>query len=74
MAAAPTLPEQLVALDFTSRAVDVLREADEVQLDEASVSIPRAIEFPTEGGLTAHAHFYAPANPEAAAPAETARR
>ncbi len=68
VAASPTLPEQLVALDFTSRAVEILRTADEVQLDESSVSIPRAIEFPTDGGLTAFAHFYAPANPEASAP------
>jgi dipeptidyl aminopeptidase/acylaminoacyl peptidase len=26
------------------------------------VSVPRSIEYPTEGGLTAHAHFYAPAS------------
>jgi dipeptidyl aminopeptidase/acylaminoacyl peptidase len=69
VAASPTLPEQLVALDFTSRAVEVVREADAVRLDEASVSVPRAIEFPTEGGLTAFAHFYPPANADAAGPA-----
>ena len=31
---------------------------------------PRAIEFPTEGGLTAHGHFYPPRNRDYAAPAE----
>jgi dipeptidyl aminopeptidase/acylaminoacyl peptidase len=30
--------------------------------------VPRAIEFPTEGGLTAHALVYAPTNPEHLAP------
>ena len=30
---------------------------------------PRAIEFPTEGGLTAHGHFYPPRNRDYAAPA-----
>ncbi len=30
--------------------------------------MPRAIEFPTEGGLTAHAFFYPPTNPDFEAP------
>ena len=50
---------------WTSRALGSRSWADsgrETRLDEAFVSIPRAIEFPTEGGLTAFAHFYAPAN------------
>ena len=32
-------------------------------VDTAYFSLPRAIEFPTEGGLTAHALFYPPTNP-----------
>ena len=30
--------------------------------------MPEAIEFPTEGGLTAHAFYYAPKNKDYAAP------
>ncbi len=70
VAGSPTMPEQLVSLDFTSRSVEVLRESAELALDASHVSSSRAIAFPTEGGLTAYAHFYPPANPEVIAPAD----
>jgi dipeptidyl aminopeptidase/acylaminoacyl peptidase len=59
---APTIPEQVVQLDFTSRSVDVLRESEPISVDPGYLTVPRPIEFPTEESLTAHAHFYAPAN------------
>jgi dipeptidyl aminopeptidase/acylaminoacyl peptidase len=68
IAGSSSLPEQLVSLDFTSRSVDVLRESATVSLELGYVSQTRPIAFPTEGGLTAYAHFYPPANPEMAAP------
>jgi dipeptidyl aminopeptidase/acylaminoacyl peptidase len=37
-------------------------------VDAAYLSAPEAIEFPTEGGLTAHAWFYRPKNPDFIAP------
>ena len=58
----------MVTIDFGSRAVEVLRESEEIALDPGLLSVPRAIEFPTEGGLTAFAHFYPPGNGEAAGP------
>ena len=64
----PTIPTAVVTVDFGSRAVEVLREAEDVTIDPGSLSGPRAIEFPTEGGLTAWAHFYPPANAGFAAP------
>ena len=64
----PTTPTAVVTIDFGSRAVEVLRESEEISLDPGLLSVPRAIEFPTEGGLTAFAHFYPPANGEAAGP------
>ena len=65
---APTLPSSVVTVDFTSRAVEVLRRSEDVEVDPGSLSTPRTIGFPTEGGLTAYAHFYPPANAEHAAP------
>ena len=38
--------------------------ASSVPVDTAYLSVPEAIEFPTAGGLTAHALFYPPANPD----------
>jgi dipeptidyl aminopeptidase/acylaminoacyl peptidase len=68
IAGAPTLATQLVSIDFTSRAVDVLREAETVAIDPGHLSVSRQIEFPTDGGVTAFAHFYPPVNQDFVAP------
>jgi dipeptidyl aminopeptidase/acylaminoacyl peptidase len=68
IAAGPTIPAQVLHLDFASRGVEVLRESAEVSVDPAYLSVPVPIEFPTEDGLTAYAHYYPPANPSAQAP------
>ena len=68
IAGGPALPEQVVLLDFTSRAVDVLRESASTEVDPAVFSIPRQLEFPTDGGLAAFAHVYPPTNPGFRAP------
>ena len=39
-----------------------------ITVDAEYLSAPRAIEFPTEGGLTAHAFFYPPANKDFTGP------
>ncbi len=65
----PTQPPAIVTIDIDSGATDVLRRSREVDLDAAYVSVAEPIEFPTEGGRTAHAFFYPPTNPDAAAPA-----
>ena len=46
----PTIPMQVVSLDFASRGVEVLRESLSVDIDPSLFSTPRTIEFPTEGG------------------------
>ena len=68
IAGGPTTPDQVVSLDFTSRSIDVLRESDTLPIDTASVSTPIPIEFPTEGGLTAHALHHPPANADFVGP------
>ena len=68
IAGSATRPSDLVWLDFTARSVDVIRTAAEVPVDDAFFSVPEAIDFPTEGGLRAHALFYPPANPDAEGP------
>ena len=51
-------------------AYDVVRRGRPVPIDTAYISRPEAIVFPTEGGLTAHANYYPPANPDFVAPDE----
>ncbi|MEO8475697.1 MAG: prolyl oligopeptidase family serine peptidase [Actinomycetota bacterium] len=65
---AASMPMQVVSLDFVSRGVEVLRESMALDLDPEIFSSPRTIEFPTEGGLTAFAHFYPPHHPGFRAP------
>jgi len=65
---APTLPEHVVSLDLRTRSIEVLRESEALAIDADFVSVAEPIEFPTEGGLTAYALFYAPANPDAVGP------
>lgn len=48
--------------------VERLDEADAFRVDPQDLSVPEAIEFPTEGGKTAHALFYRPRNAQARGP------
>jgi dipeptidyl aminopeptidase/acylaminoacyl peptidase len=67
VAGGPTTPTQVVSLDFSTRAVEVLRESDVVDFDPEYLSVPEPIEFPTTDGQTAFAHYYPPTNPVAVA-------
>jgi len=74
VAGSPTEMSAVVQLDLATRqpasSIDVLRRSSEVTVDPGYISIPRAIEFPTESGLTAHAFFYPPQNRDYVAPAD----
>jgi dipeptidyl aminopeptidase/acylaminoacyl peptidase len=61
-AGSSTLAERVLTLDLESGAQEVVKVANPAHLDPANMSIPKPIEFPTEGGLTAHAIHYPPRN------------
>lgn len=67
-AASPSESTSIVQLDLTTRQVEVLRRSGDVSVEPGYLSQPRAIEFQTEGGLTAHAFFYPPRNRDYVAP------
>src|SRR2546426_12296 len=58
----------IVALDLAARELHVLRQSSSAEIDKAYLSVARAIEFPTERSLTAHAFFYPPSNADYQAP------
>jgi len=58
----------IVRFDLSRRSFETLRLSNNLQVDAAYLSVPRAIEFPTEEGLTAHGFFYAPQNSAYRAP------
>ena len=64
----PTDPTAIVRLDPDSGAWQELRSASDQRLDPEFVSRPEPITFLTTGGGTAHALYYAPTNPDVAAP------
>src|SRR5262249_15589869 len=54
-AGSSTSPAAFVKLELASGRIEMLRRATELSLDEGYLSAAEAIEFPTEGGRTAHA-------------------
>ncbi len=72
LAGSPAEPTSVVQLDtsglspqgrsLATRELKVLRRSSEITIEPEYLSKPRAIEFPTEHGLTAHSFFYAPKN------------
>jgi dipeptidyl aminopeptidase/acylaminoacyl peptidase len=62
IAGSPSEAAAIVQRNLATGEMDVLRRSTEVAIDPGYLSVPRAIEFPTENGLTAHAFFYAAMN------------
>lgn len=68
-AGSPTEPLSVVQLDLATDKFDVIRCSSELSIDPGYLSSAQPIEFPTAGGQTAHAFFYAPKNRDYTAPA-----
>jgi dipeptidyl aminopeptidase/acylaminoacyl peptidase len=64
VAGSATSPLAIVRQPLDGDAPEVLRTSVEVPVDPAWFSAPESIEFPTEGGLSAHAFYYPPHNPD----------
>ena len=67
-AASPVEFKSIVELRLDGRQLSVLKRSNDLTLDEGYLTKPQPIEFPTEGGLTAHAFFYPPKNKDYQAP------
>jgi dipeptidyl aminopeptidase/acylaminoacyl peptidase len=61
-AGSATTPMRLISLDVGTGSTEVVRTSSDLTIDPGYLSTPRAIEFPTDGGRTAHALVYGPAN------------
>ncbi len=61
-AASPERETEVVLHDLASGESEIVRSASDEPIERAHVSIPRAIEFPTGDGETAHGFYYPPAN------------
>jgi len=65
----PTAPNAIVEIDTTSGDCTTLRSSFVNRVEAGYLSVPQAIEFPTEGGLSAHAYYYPPTNKDYEGPA-----
>jgi dipeptidyl aminopeptidase/acylaminoacyl peptidase len=68
-AAGPAKETAIIVYDVAGGELEEVCAASEEAVDPAFVSAPRAIEFPTTGGETAHGFYYPPTNPDFVAPA-----
>ena len=68
VAASPTAEAAVVRIRIDDASVEVIRRSRDSTLDAAWISRPQAIEFPTEGGQSAHALWYPPTSPTTVAP------
>jgi dipeptidyl aminopeptidase/acylaminoacyl peptidase len=69
IAASPTEEAAVITIDLGTGGYEVLRVPGTLKLDAPFVSVAESIEFPTAGGLTAHAFYYPPTNPNFSGPA-----
>jgi dipeptidyl aminopeptidase/acylaminoacyl peptidase len=68
LAGSATEAESIVRLEMANGKLETLRRSTEVTLPPEYLSLPEAIEFPTEGGLTSRALYYRPRNGDYAGP------
>jgi dipeptidyl aminopeptidase/acylaminoacyl peptidase len=67
-AGSPTQPPSIVRLSLASKSCHVLHRSSDIEVESGYLSIPETVEFPTEGGKTAHAFLYVPKNSDHEAP------
>ncbi|MGZ8783947.1 MAG: prolyl oligopeptidase family serine peptidase [Acidimicrobiia bacterium] len=68
VAAGTTRPGAVVGFDPVFGDQQVVRSSLSVELEDAYLSVPQSIAFPTTGGARAHAFYYPPANADFVAP------
>jgi dipeptidyl aminopeptidase/acylaminoacyl peptidase len=70
VAASPARPDAVIRFDLSSGQTEALRTSASIELDREDVSLPKAIDFSTADGDTAHALYYPPANASVNGPAD----
>ena len=64
----PTEQSAVVQMDTSEWSTIVVKSSASIILDKKYISIPQAVEFPSERNLIANAYFYPPANGDYVAP------
>jgi dipeptidyl aminopeptidase/acylaminoacyl peptidase len=64
----PAQAAAIAHVDVDGGGIEVLRRSSSLELDPGYVSVPEAVEFPTEAGRTAHGLHYPPRNRDVTGP------
>ena len=67
-AGSPVEPLSIIEMDLASRKTRVFQRQSDIRIEPGYFSESKAVEFPTENGLTAHGFFYPAKNRDFAAP------
>jgi dipeptidyl aminopeptidase/acylaminoacyl peptidase len=67
-AGSPSQPDSLIRINTETLQMETIKQAFEVTVDTDYLSQAKSISFPTTGGKSAHAIYYAPQNKDYAAP------
>jgi dipeptidyl aminopeptidase/acylaminoacyl peptidase len=62
-------PNAIYRLNPSTGESELIKASSTLEIDRGYLSTPQPIEFPTEGGLTAHGLYYPPTNKDYTAPA-----
>lgn len=63
IASSPNEPSSIILYNLSNGATTIVKKSRSKSLDQGYLSQPKAIEFPTTDGYTAHAFYYPPTNP-----------
>ena len=63
IAASPTADAAVVTIDLRNAGYEILRVPGSLKLEAPFIAVAESIAFPTAGGLTAHAFYSPPTNP-----------
>ncbi len=70
VAASPTEAAALICYDLAEGSHQVLKRSLTLDIDDAYLSLPQPIEFPTDGDRSAYALYYAPASRDFQGPSD----
>jgi dipeptidyl aminopeptidase/acylaminoacyl peptidase len=68
VAGSATTPDAVIRVDLRSEVVEVLQASSTIDIDEADISVPESVVFPSPDGHQTHAFYYPPRHAHCTAP------
>ena len=62
VASSPTLFPEIIEIELSTKTVNTIKTSTNLELDQAYLSVPETIEFPTAGNTVSHGFYYPPTN------------